>query len=97
MSATAILAVADDWRFLLGWVDQTTGEIAGPEPINTPLAMVAVFSSLLGCILAATNDFPWWALGFGTATVGIGLWVWLAAKLYNKLVLLQPRLGSSAP
>ncbi len=75
MSAVAVLAINDDWRSLVGWVNQTTGEIAGPEPINLPLVMVALFAGASGCILALVSNFLSVALAFGLATLVVGVWV----------------------
>ena len=97
MSVVAVLARDDDWHSLVGWVNKATGEIAGPEPINLPLVMVAVSAGVLGCILASISEHPYFALAFGAATIGVGVWVRRGAELYRMLAVLRRRSDHRAP
>jgi len=91
MSVIAVLGEADDWNSLVGWVNQTTHEIAGPEPINLPLAMVATFAGISGCILALLSNYEYLGFGFGLATVSIVIWMRAGSRRYGWLAALRPR------
>lgn len=96
MSIVAVLATANDWQSLLGWVGQGTGEIAGLEPVNRALAMVAIFSAGAGCLLALLSQSFWVALVFALATIGVVAWVRVGANRYRMLASLRPQRSSRA-
>jgi len=97
MSVVAVLARAEDWGSLIGWVDQATGEIAGPEPVRLPIALVALFSGCAGCILALATGSAYAAAAFGAATTGVAIWVWRGHRLYVALAALRRQPRTPAP
>lgn len=70
MSVVAVLRNRNDWNTLVGWVDQATGEVAGPEAVSLPLVMVVVAVGAAGTVGAAVSGEWAFAAGFVVATCG---------------------------
>ena len=70
MSVVAVLRNRNDWNTLVGWVDQATGEIAGPQAVSLPLVMVVVAVGSAGAVASAVSDDWAFAAGFVAATCG---------------------------
>ena len=56
LTVTALLEAPDDWKSLLGWINQETGEVAGPSPneyfkqagVTAVWLCVGVFLAVIG-------------------------------------------------